>query len=571
MLTGALWTASPDGDGTSRNAHPPLTKGRPMQTSDSNTGAPLSASQNRSLSTRPPTPRLERRGGALQLIVDDAPYLVLGGELHNSSPSSPAYMEAVWERLGAAGLRTVISPVTWQLVEPVEGQFDFTTLDDQLAQAQKHGIRIVLLWFGSYKNADSAYAPSWVRRDESRFPRATRDPQRLQTGQFTLDAPVLSVFGENLVAADARAFAALMRHLREVDEERTVIMVQVQNEVGLLGDSRDRSAAADTAWSSPVPSQLMSGLMERGDSIRDHVRQVWSRNGSRTSGTWEEVFGAGPEAEEIFMSWAFARFVETVAAAGSAEYPLPMFTNAWLGPQPNADTPGQYPSGGPVARMMDIWKVGAPTLALLAPDIYVDDFAGTLTDFTAPDNAVLVPEAIPRPGLPCVAIGGFRALGFSPFAIEELPVDHDVFRTYRVLESASQLILDAQAEDRLHGFQIRTGEQQTASIGGFEITINGPLDTRGMFGAGTGEAAQELVGYGLIIRTGSNDFLGIVRGASLRFSRTDSEVELDRVEEGLFRNGSWVPGRILNGDERYFMFPNDDLRLVRITLLRRAP
>jgi hypothetical protein len=288
---------------------------------------------------------------------------------------------------------------------------------------------------------------------------------------------------------------------------------------------------------------------------------VWKRNGSRAEGTWEEVFGAGPEAEEIFMSWAFARFVDRVAVAGTTEYPLPMFTNTWLGPQPNATAPGQYPSGGPVARMMDVWKLGAPTLALLAPDIYIDDFIGTLTDFAASDNALLVPEARPDPGLPFLAVGAFNALGFSPFGIEDLPVDHDVFRTYQVLEPVSRLVLDAQAENRLHGFQIRTGEQQTISIGGFEITINGPFDTRGMFG----------VGYGLVLQTGKNEFLGIIRGASLRFSRTDSEVELDRVEEGQFRDGTWVPGRVLNGDERHFMFPKDELRTVRLALLRRTP
>lgn len=521
--------------------------------------------------TPAPIPRLEQRAAALQLIVDDAPYLVLGGELHNSSSSSPTYMEPVWARLGAAGLRTVITPVTWQLIEPQEGEFDFRTLDDQLVQARKQGIRIVLLWFGSYKNAESTYAPSWVRGDEHRFPRATRDGHRLLTGRFTLDAPILSVFGENLVAADSRAFAALMRHLREVDEERTVVMVQVQNEVGLLGDSRDRSELAEKMWSSPVPRKLVNGLVERGANLRDHVRQVWERNGSRTEGTWKEVFGARSEAEEIFMSWAFARFVDRVAVAGTTEYPLPMFTNAWLGPQPNAAAAGQYPSGGPVARMMDVWKLGAPTLALLAPDIYIDDFAGTLMDFAASDNAVLVPEARPDPGLPFVALGAFRALGFSPFGIEDLAVDHDVFRTYRVLESVSRMILDAQAENRLHGFQIRTGEEQTVSIGGFKITINGPFDTRGLFGAGTGEAAEDLVGYGLILHLGNDEFLGIVRGASLRFSRADSEVELDRVEEGQFRDGAWVPGRVLNGDERHFMFPKDDLRMVRLALLRRAP
>lgn len=516
-----------------------------------------------------PLPRLGRRGDAVQLLVDDLPYLILGGELHNSSSSSPAYMASIWQRLANAGLRTVISPVTWQLFEPEEGRFDFTTLDDQLARAREHGIRLVLLWFGSYKNAESTYAPTWVRADEKRFPRAERDPDRRLSGRFTLDAPVLSAFSEELVSADARAFAALMRRLRETDAARTVIAVQVQNEVGLLGDSRDRSAGAEAAWSAPVPTGLLSGLADRGNALRPHLREVWSRHGSRTEGSWEEVFGADADAEEIFMSWAFARFLERVGSAGAAEYPLPLFTNAWLGPQPNAASPGQYPSGGPVARMQDVWKVTAPSLAFLSPDIYIQDFAGTLADFRAEDNPLLIPEARPEAALAFVAVGGFAAMGFSPFAIEDLPIEHEVFRAFRALEPIAPLILDAQAEGKVHGFRIRTGEQQSVEIGGFEVTIRGPIDTRGMFGLGTGQAAEDVTGYGLLIQTGENEFLALILGASLVFRREDAVVELDSAEEGVYRDGVWERGRVLNGDERHFMFPNDRLRMVKLALLRR--
>lgn len=518
-----------------------------------------------------PLPRVEQRGHVTQLLVDDAPYLVLGGELHNSSSSSPAYMGPIWQHLADAGLRTVITPVTWQLLEPEEGRFDFTTLDDQITQARRHGMRLIVLWFGSYKNAESTYTPTWVRRDETRFPRARRDPRRRLPGRFPLDAPILSPFSEELMSADARAFAALMRHLREIDGERTVIAVQVENEVGLLGDSRDRSSAAEAAWSAPVPDELLVGLANRGESLRDHVRELWSEHGSRSSGRWDEVFGPTADAEEIFMSWAFARFLEHVAAAGATEYPLPLFANAWLGPQPNAASPGQYPSGGPVARMQDVWKVTAPSLAFLSPDIYVQDFSGTLADFRAADNPLLIPEARPEAALAFVAVGGFAAMGFSPFAIEDLPVDHEVFRAYRALEPIVPMLIEAQAENRVHGFRIRTGEEQTTELGGFRITIRGPIDTRGMFGLGTGQAADDVTGYGLLIQTGEDDFLALILGASVVFARQDAEVEIDSVEEGSFRDGIWEGGRVLNGDERHFMFPNDQLRMVRISLLRRAP
>jgi len=518
-----------------------------------------------------PLPRLERRGNASQLIVDGAPYLALGGELHNSSSSSPAYMEHVWEHLAAVGLRTVVSPVTWQLIEPEEGVFDFSTLDAQLLAAREHGIRIVLLWFGAYKNAESSYAPSWVRRDESRFPRATRDPERLITGRFTLDGPILSAFCQELVAADARAFSAVMAHLREEDPGHTVITVQVQNEVGLLGDSRDRSSLAQAAWESPVPPELIQHLagLDAADGA-SHAADLWRANGAVREGTWERVFGASPEAEEIFMAFGFARYVERVAAAGRAEKDLPLYANAWLGPQPNATVPGAYPSGGPVARMADVWRAGAPTLDLLAPDIYIDDFAGTLASYAVRGNPIFVPEARPDAALAFRAVGSFDAVCFSPFGIEDLAADHEVFGAFAALGSASAQILDAQSRGAIHGFRLGLGASETVSLGGYEVSLNGPFDTRGMFGAGTGSAAEELEAHGVLLQLAEDEFLAIAKGASLRFARPDAAVELDLVQEGEYVDGAWVPGRTLNGDERYFMFPSHGVRTVKICLLRRA-
>ncbi|WP_457102012.1 GH35 family beta-galactosidase [Microbacterium sp. P5_E9] len=514
---------------------------------------------------------MERTAHGAHLLVDGAPFLSLGGELHNSSPSSPAYMAPVWDRLAENGVRSIIGAASWQLVEPEEGLFDFTAVDDQIIQARARGIRLVLIWFGSYKNAESSYAPSWVRRDEKRFPRAERDPERLLTGRFSLDGPILSVFSEALVEADTRAFATLMKHIRRVDPDHTVVAVQVQNEVGLLGDSRDRSALADTAWAEPVPTELLRGLATRGAALHPWVRNLWDRGGSAESGTWAEVFGTDQDAEEVFMSWGFSRFVERVARAGVAEHPLPIYTNAWLGPQPNADVPGRYPSGGPVSRMIDIWQIGAPSLDFLAPDIYIDDFAGTLADYDVAGNGIFIPEARPDAGLAFVAIGAYRAMGFHPFGIEDVLDDQDLFSAFSTMQSMTRVITDAQATGSIHGFRLVTGEQEQVELGGYTVTISGPMDTRGMFGEGTGEAAAVLIGYGLIIRTAEDEFLVVARGASVRFSRSDAIVELDTLIEGEYHDGRWIPRRTLNGDERYFMFPKTSLRTVRINLLRRSP
>lgn len=529
-----------------------------------------SASPAEHAGTRTNIPRVVRTPHGSQLLVDGEPFLSLGGELHNSSPSSPAFMAPIWDRLAEQGVRSIIGAASWQLVEPEEGVFDFTAVDDQVAQARARSIKLVLIWFGSYKNAESSYAPSWVRRDEARFPRAERDQERLLTGRFSLDGPILSVFGKNLVEADARAFAALMRHLKRIDPDYTVIAVQVQNEVGLLGDSRDRSTLADAAWAQQVPAQLVRGLSSRGDALQPWVRDLWQRNGSLKSGTWAEVFGTDPLAEEVFMSWGFSTFVDRVARAGIAEHPLPVYSNAWLGPQPNADAPGRYPSGGPVSRMIDVWQLGAPSLAFLAPDIYIEDFAGTLATYSLAGNAVFVPEARPDPGLAFVAVGAYRAIGFHPFGVDAVLDSDDLFRAFSRMQSMAKVITDAQASGSIHGFRLVTGEQEQVELGGYTVTISGPIDTRGMFGAGTGEAAAVLLGYGLIIHAGTDEFLVLARGASLRFTRPDEVVELDTLTEGVFVEGRWVPGRTLNGDERYWMFPKDSLGTVRIELLRRG-
>ena len=517
-------------------------------------------------------PHFQRNGEATQLMVDGAPWLALAGELHNSSPSSPAYMAPIWDRLARNHVRTVIGAASWELVEPQEGHFDFTAVDDEIRQARAHGIRLVLIWFGAYKNAASSYAPTWVRRDTTRFPRAERDPNVKPTGlaAFLAGEPSVSVFGDRLLNADARAFAALMRHIKQIDRSQTVIMMQVENETGLLGDSRDRSPLASAAWNRPVPPELMAYLASHRGTLRPGLLETWGRNGYRASGTWAEIFGTDKAADEIFMAWRFGSYVNAVAKAGAAEYALPMYANAWLGPQASGPEPGDYPSGGPVARMMDVWKAAAPSLAMLAPDIYVDDFPGTLGDFKRPDNPIFIPEAKIDAGNAFVAIGQYDAISFSPFGIEDAADDSELFQAYRVLNEMTPQITGAQAAGLIRGFRIAPGEQQKVTLDGYEINISGPRSTLGAFGAGTGSDAQAKAnGYGLIINSGEDEFLIVGRGISTRFSIPGAKVEIDSAVEGTFAAGRWTPGRTMNGDERYSLLPANGLRIIRLKLLRR--
>jgi beta-galactosidase GanA len=246
-------------------------------------------------------PHLRKQGAATQLIVDGRPFLVLGGELGNSSSSSIEYMRPIWPKLAALNLNTVLVPVYWELVEPEEGKFDFTLVDSLIQEARKHGLRLAPLWFASWKNSMSCYAPAWVKTNQQRFPRSE---DKAGAGM-----EILSPFSKENLDADARAFAAFMRHLREVDSrDHTVILVQVENEIGMIPDSRDRSAIANKLFNQPVPPELMSYLEQYRDTLTPELRAAWAATKFKSRGTWEEAFGPGVVADEIFIAWHFARY-----------------------------------------------------------------------------------------------------------------------------------------------------------------------------------------------------------------------------------------------------------------------
>lgn len=244
-------------------------------------------------------PHLRKQGTATQLVVGGRPFLILGGELGNSSASDLAYMEPIWAKLVRMNLNTVLAPVYWDRIELEEGRFDFTLVDALLAGARAHDLRLVLLWFGSWKNSMSCYAPLWVKADQERFPRA-----RDQQGK---GLEILSPFSEETRTADRRAFVALMRHLRDVDgQQHTVVMVQVENEIGMIPEARDYSDAANDLFAQPVPRDLTDYLQEHHDTLIPEFKKQWETGGFKTVGTWEDVFGPGLATDEVFMAWHFA-------------------------------------------------------------------------------------------------------------------------------------------------------------------------------------------------------------------------------------------------------------------------
>lgn len=476
-------------------------------------------------------------GATPQLLVGGRPFVMLAGELHNSSASGEEYLAELWPRLVELRLNTVLAPVSWELIEPEEDRFDFRLVDALLKLARAHDQRLVLLWFGSWKNGVSSYAPLWVLRDTRRFPRA-----RGSSNQNTKD--VLSTLSENNVRADAKAFARLMRHLREADSAtRTVVMVQVENEVGIKPEVRDQSDEATRAYLSPVPAGLIDELARRKDSLHPELRARWAKSDFARSGNWAELFGNDAGAEELFSAWCYARYIERVAAAGKAEYPLPMFVNAWL-----EGKPGSYPQGGPVAHVHDIWRIAAPGLAILAPDIYTGEFKEVCARYARNGNPLFVPEAARDAAAAARAywvIAEHRGLGFSPFGIESMPKEHPLAATYAILRNLMPLLTRSQAEQRIIGVyrQGNEADPPPARCGDYRVHLR-YLDRLGENAPPVG---------GLVMQTGDEELIVAGYGFSCRFQAEGPgprHTAIGAVEWGEFdAQEKWQPRLRLNGDE----------------------
>jgi hypothetical protein len=456
---------------------------------------------------------------------------------------------------------------------------------------------LVILWFASWKNGKSTYQPLWVKTNQARFPLAQNEQGKSLNTMSTLSAANRD--------ADARAFAAFMRHLREVDgTKHTVLMIQVENECGLLEESRDYNPAANQAFAGPVPKELMDYLQQHKDSLVSEFRDVWAANGFKTSGTWTEVFGPGKPAgkeipvrtltppmtkeehetawrnlfwpsDEIFMAWNYARYIGKVAEAGKAEYNIPMYVNAWLQQRDHA-WPGTYPCGGPVPQVINVWQAGAPAIDILAPDLYVPEFEELCARFTRCGNPLFIPESRGDERGVANAIwayGTHDAIGYSPFGIDRFAgADSELARGYAVVAQVAPLILEHQGQGTMNALLLdRDGPPQTVRLGRYNFEARYASRSFGPAGAA---ALPERVA-GLFIATGPDDFVIVGRSMNVFFTAGDdpsASVGLGTVEEGVFDGGRWVPGRRLNGDEtpewKALRFREDNYSLQRVKLYR---
>lgn len=510
-------------------------------------------------------PHLKKQGTATQLIVHDKPFLMLGGELGNSSASDLKYMEPVWPKLKAMRLNTVLMPVYWELVERQEGKFDFSLVDNLIGSARKNDLKIVVLWFGSWKNSMSCYAPSWVKINQKRFPRArTSDGRAVE---------ILTPFSDENRNADIRAFAALLKHLRAFDgEQNTVIMVQVENEIGMIPQARDYSPEAARAFAQKVPSELLAYLEKNKNSPTQELRKAWSNAGNNGSGTWEQVFGNGLATDEIFMAWHFARYTNAVAQSGKKEYPLPMYVNAAL-IRPTYK-PGQYPSAGPLPHLMDVWRVAAPQIDFLAPDIYFKTFAEWLGKFDRDGNPVFVPEVDRNQSVANAfyAIARHNAMGYNPFSIEseDDPATSQFAKGYDVLHQLTPLILELQGKGSMTGFLLdSTAQTAEMKLGDYIFTVKHEYSWPYAYRA-TSDTPR--VG-GMILMTAKDEFYIAGSGVVVTFKPSSADgtiAGIANMDEGSFVNGKWVAGRRMNGDQdhqgRHMYLPGREYGIQKVRL-----
>ena len=451
--------------------------------------------------------------------------LVLGGELSNSAVTCVADIREVMPRMKAAGLNTVLVPVYWEFLEPQQGKYDYTLLDAVVSEARSNGLKVGVLWFGAWKNSMSCYAPLWFKQDTKRYPRAmTRCGKPLE---------IASCFSENVFRADSAAFTAMLNRLEETDPDMQVVsMIQIENEIGMLEDARDHSKEADRMFAKDVPSALISHLQKNKKHLHKQMADKWQRNGNKTKGTWTQVFGDDIYTDEIFMAWHYGVYVERLAKIARGKSDRMLYVNAAMNSR--GRKPGEYPSAGPLAHLKDVWHAAAPTLDLLAPDIYDTGFADWCRQYALPDNRLFIPESrcCVNSGVRALyAFGEHNALGFSPFAIDQAAPQEvaSVTEAYKIMEQVSPLYNRYKNIDRWGVLFDQENKERTISDNDAVLTCRHfftlPWDSR----ATDGSVWQE--GGAIILKLAKDEYLIAGNGIVVEFA-TANEKDYEKQLSG---------------------------------------
>ncbi len=475
-------------------------------------------------------PQLKKDGNIKRLYVDGKPFIMVAGELHNSTSSNLAYLTPIFPKLKEMGLNTVLASVAWEQLEPQEGKFDYSIIDGIISRARENKLKLCLLWFGSWKNGLSTYPPLWVKKDSKRFFKLKQSNGN--TGE------VISVFCKAAQMADANAFVHLMKRIKETDKEHTVIMIQAENEVGAFQDIDYNKQALDL-FNAQVPGTLIGYLQKNANHLSPEMKYVWQKNGSKTKGTWSEIFAdTMKSAQNFFMTWQYASYINEICRLGKKELNLPMYVNAWL-VQPN-DLPGVYPNGGPVSRVIDIYKAVAPNIDICAPDIYAPNYKEILSMYHRPDNPLFIPESTTEQARAFYAYAQHDAICFSPFGIEDAYSNLAYRQAVSVINEIMPYILQYQGTGKMRGF-MRTKSKATDTLvfGGDKVVVE--------------YNNWDNTGYGLVIQTTPDEYIVAGVTARLKFESDNpsKHIRIGQVFEGGFEGEKWVTSRMLNGDETW--------------------
>ncbi|PXY46681.1 GH35 family beta-galactosidase [Flavobacterium hydrophilum] len=493
-------------------------------------------------------PHLHKKGNKTQLIVNGKPFIIRGGELGNSSATSIESMEPIWSKLTEMNLNTVLTPVYWELIEPHEGKFDFSLVDDLVLKARKENLKLVFLWFGSWKNSMSSHAPDWVKLNQKKYPRVKDDKNKSHE--------ILTPFSENNLEADLKAFQKLMGHIKDFDQkEQTVIMVQVENEIGMLPTARDYSLTANEAFNKQVPDELLRYLQANKEKLVPEFFEVWKKNGFKTSGNWEQIFGKGLQTDEIFMAWFFAKFTNRIAKAGKDTYEIPLFVNAALNAPEKK--PGEYPSAGPLPHLMDVWKAAGTSIDLLSPDFYNPLFKHWNDLFTRQGDPLFIPEhkfdaTAPFKGL--YAIGHYEAIGFSPFSIESVAdaKKEPLGKIYDLIRQLTPTIEANKGSGKIEGVLLdKENKSQIIQLGNYEFTFKHDYTLNWSDGA-----KDEIwpMTSAIIIEIGADEFYIAGSGIVVTFKPLKNKslnAGILKTDQGRFENDVWKTVRHFNGDQTH--------------------
>lgn len=469
---------------------------------------------------------LQKQGTATQLVVHGMPFLILGGELGNSSAACPQDIERIFPKLKKMGLNTVLVPVYWDLTEPVEGQFDFTLTDKALQQARENDLKIVFLWFGAWKNSMSCYAPLWFKENHKKYPRAyTQSGKPLE---------IASAFSEAVYEADHHAFSQWMQHVATVDkEEGTVIMIQIENEIGMLEDARDYSREANKIFNAPVPAEFMTYLQKNKKALHPQMLKKWESQGCKKQGYWQEVFGADIYTDEIFMAWHYAKYVEGLAQTARSIYNIPLYVNAAMNSR--GRKPGEYPSAGPLAHLIDVWHCGAPSIDILAPDLYDNGFTDWVARYKLHNNPLFIPEIRLTDNNSVRAFyifGEHDAIGISPFSIEDGSdsPNSPLVQSYAKLTELMPLLTKYQGKGLMKGL-LFDSENKERIIADDDLTITArhfftlPWDPH----ATNGSIWPE--GGGILLKLSKNEYIVAGSGIVLEFAKTSEKQTIEKQKQ----------------------------------------